>query len=234
MDNNFFVINLGGSLIAPDGVDINFLAEFKKLLVEQIENKNQRFMLITGGGATARAYQSSIDKIIKNPKDEDKDWIGIHATRLNANLVRLIFGEYAYPRINTNPYDIEDFYLCKDPIMIAAGWKPGFSTDYDTVLIAKFMNTKKVVNLSNISYIYDKDPNKHVDAKKLINISWGEYREMIDSKWHPGMHAPFDPIAAKFADEQNLEVVTISGKDLDNFKRYLNGESFNGSTISND
>ncbi len=231
--NDTFIINLGGSLIVPDEIDIEFLKRFRDLITYQIENHNQRFVFITGGGSTARKYQESAEEINNNITNEEKDWVGIHSTRLNAQLVKTIFKEYAYTRINTNPYDLEDFYSCKDPVMVAAGWKPGFSTDYDTALIAKFLGIKKIVNLSNISYIYDKDPKKYPDAKKVEEMSWPEFCKMVGETWTPGMHAPFDPVAAKFANKENLEVVTISGQNLDNLKRYLNNERFEGSIICN-
>ncbi len=230
---NTFVINLGGSLIMPDEIDVDFLKKFRDLIVNQIENHNKKFVFITGGGATARKYQSSAEEVSESISDEDKDWLGIHSTRLNAQLIRTIFRKYAHPKINTNPYDLEDFYSCDNPIMIAAGWKPGFSTDYDTALISKFLGIKKIINLSNISYIYNKDPKKYSDAEIVEEMSWYEFCAMVGDKWTPGMHAPFDPVAAKFANKEDLEVVTMSGENLQNLENYLNNEKFEGSVICN-
>lgn len=230
---NTFVVNLGGSIVVPDQIDVEFLKEFKNLIIEQIKKKDQKFVFIIGGGKTARRYAEAAGEVSEHVTNEDKDWLGIHTTRLNAHLVRTIFREYAYPRINTNPHDLEDFYKCKEPIIIAAGWRPGFSTDYDSALLAKYLGIKRMINLSNIDYIYDKDPNKFPDAKKLDVISWGELQSMIDSKWIPGMNAPFDPVASKFSDEEDLELVTMNGRNLENVKRYLNGEEFEGSIVRN-
>lgn len=230
---NTFIINLGGSLIVPDEIDVNFLKKFRDLIIDQIENHKKKFVFITGGGFTARRYQGSAEKITDLISNNEKDWLGIHSTRLNAQLIIIIFKEYAYPRININPYDLEDFYSCDNPVMVAAGWKPGFSTDYDTALIAKFLGIKKIVNLSNISYIYNKDPNKYPDAKIIEEMSWCEFCDMVGDKWTPGMHAPFDPIAAKFANKEDLEVVTMSGENLENLENYLNDEKFEGSIICN-
>ena len=87
----------------------------------------------------------------------DLDWIGIHATRLNAQLLRNIFVGHAHPHIIKNPtIDID----ADEPVIIAAGWKPGCSTDYDAVLVAKNQGAMRLVNLSNIDYVYDSDPKK--------------------------------------------------------------------------
>ena len=69
-----------------------------------------------------------------------------------------------------------------DKPIILGEVKPGFSTDLDAVLIAKQLNSKKIINLSNIDYAYDKDPNKFIDAKKIESITWKEYRELIPSE----------------------------------------------------
>jgi uridylate kinase len=148
-------------------------------------------------------------------------------------LVRTIFRDYAYPRINTNPHDLEDFSKCKEPIIIAAGWRPGFSTDYDSALLAKYLEINKIINLSNIDYIYDKDPKKFPNAKKIEQISWNDLQNMLEKKWTPGMNVPFDPVAVDFANKENLELVTMSGKDLENLENYLNGKEFKGSTVKN-
>lgn len=232
-NENTYIINLGGSIIVPDAIDVEFLTKFRDLIVEHIA-KGQKFLLITGGGKTCRNYQNAAGEIDPTLSDEDKDWLGIHATRLNAHLIRTIFHKYAYARINKNPHDLEDFYQCKDPIMIAAGWRPGFSTDYDTALLAKYLGIKKIVNLSNIDYIYDKDPKKFPDAQKVEEISWQDFRAMFGDKWEPGMNAPFDPVASKLADEENLEVVTMNGRNLENVRNYLSDNKFEGSIIRND
>lgn len=228
-----FIVNLGGSIIVPDEVNVEFLKEFRNLILEQIKQKEQRFVLITGGGRTARRYAQAAQAVSEDVNDEDKDWLGIHATRLNAHLIRTIFRDQAHPRINTNPHDLEDFHQCTQPIMIAAGWKPGFSTDYDTALLARYLGIKKVVNLSNIDYVYDKDPQSFDDAKRIEEMSWAEYRDMTADEWTPGMNAPFDPVAAKFAEKEDIEAVTLKGTNLENLRAYLNGEKFEGTLIKN-
>ena len=159
--NKIVVISLGGSLIVPgEEIDWRFLKKFKNLILKFIKNK-KRFILVAGGGFIARKYQKAISKIgVLN--NEDKDWIGIHATRLNAHLLRTIFRKFAHPRINKNPYERFDF---REKILIGSGWRPGVSTDFDAVILAKEYDAGTVINLSNIDYVYNKDPKKFKDAK---------------------------------------------------------------------
>lgn len=225
------VISLGGSLIVPDDIDFRFVKNFKNLITGYIK-KGYKFIIITGGGKTARKYiEASVKVGNSSVTSDDKDWLGIHATRMNAHFIRTIFRKYAHPRINTNPHDLEDFYNFKESVLVAAGWRPGFSTDYDAVILAKYMDIKKIVNLSNIDYVCDKDPKKFPDAKKIEKISWKDFRKIVGNKWDPGMNAPFDPIASKIAQEEDIEVAIMNGKDLTNLQNYIEGKKFKGTVI---
>ena len=219
------VLSLGGSLIIPDGYDANFLGSFKKN-IEKFLKLGYKFVIVCGGGKLARNVQEAASKISKVGND-DLDWLGIHATRLNALVVRYIFGNDAQDPILFDPTEDVSF---KKNIIIAAGWKPGWSTDYDAVLIAKNLGVKEVINMSNVEYIYDKDPKKFNGAKKIENIEWGEFRKLIDGKWKAGMNAPFDPVAAKEAQNSKITAYVI-GKDLKNLENLLHGKEFKGTVI---
>ena len=220
------IISLGGSLIVPNDIDIEFLKEFKKLILSQIE-KGKKFIIITGGGRTARKYQDAL-KEITNPSLEHLDWLGIYCTRLNAEFLELFFSGFAQENIIIDPTLPVSF---DKSLIIGAGWKPGWSTDYDAVLLAKSIGSTRVINLSNIDYAYDKDPNKYPDAKKIEEISWTEYRKLIPAEWNPGLSTPFDPIASKIAEEEKLEVSILNGKNIANLEKCLNGEEFIGTKI---
>ncbi|MBW2977683.1 UMP kinase [Candidatus Woesearchaeota archaeon] len=217
------IVSVGGSVIVPDNVDIKFLKGLRKLVKSYL--KKYRFVLITGGGKTARVYQGAAGKV-KKVTDEDKDWLGIHATRLNAHLLRTIFREVARPAIVTDPTMKVEF----DNVLIAAGWKPGFSTDYDAVMLAQGLGAKTVINITNIDYLYDKDPRKSKSAKKIEKIDWKGFRKIVGDKWSPGLNAPFDPIASKLAQKLQIKLVLI-GRNLNNLKNFLDGKKFKGSSV---
>lgn len=221
------VVSVGGSLIVPDGIDTGFLSAFKTLIVGKVQ-EGFSFCIIAGGGRTARRYQDAAHAVTPLSQT-DLDWIGIHATRLNAQLLRNIFVGHADPEIITNPTaDIN----ADAPIIIAAGWKPGFSTDYDAVLMAKNLGATRLVNLSNIDYVCDSDPHKNPNAKKIEKISWAEFRKIIPDHWDPGLSSPFDPVAAKEAEALGLEVAIMNGAKLSEFSNYLDNKPFIGTVIS--
>lgn len=232
MENNITVISLGGSLIVPRHIDWQFLKKFRELIISEIK-KGKKFAIITGGGYAAREYIQAANKIVQLTRD-DQDWLGIHTTRLNAHLVKTIFRKYAHPIINKNPEAEENFdsYFKKgEKIMLAAGWKPGWSTDFVATIIAKRLGAKKLINLSNIKYAYTKDPKKFTDAKIIKEINWKDFRKIVGNRWDPGLSAPFDPVASKLAEEINLEVIIAEGKNLKNLQSILDDKKFQGTVI---
>jgi uridylate kinase len=223
------VVSVGGSLIVPDRIDTDFLARLKSLILEHI-GRSFSFVMIAGGGKTARRYQAAA-QAVTDLSANDLDWIGIHSTRLNGHLLRTIFRNVAHPVMITNPDEVLD--VPPDiPLIVAAGYRPGASTDLRAVQIAARCGATKVVNLSNIDYVYDRDPRENADAKKIERISWTEFRALIPVDWDPGLSSPFDPVAAKEAERLSLEVAIINGAKLDEFSNYLAGKSFMGTIIS--
>lgn len=221
------VISLGGSLIIPDSLDTEFLKDFKSLILSQVA-LGKKFVIITGGGKICRRYQD-VAKELSTPTNDDLDWIGIASLKLNAELLRVVFGEYANERVIN---DLSGSISFDKQIVIGAAHAPGRSTDFDAVEAAKTVGAKKILNLSNIDYAYDKDPNKFKDAKKIEQISWSEYRSLIPAEWNPGLSTPFDPIAAKMAEGEQMQVMILNGKNISNLEKCLNGEKFLGTIIS--
>ncbi|PIR93227.1 UMP kinase [Candidatus Falkowbacteria bacterium CG10_big_fil_rev_8_21_14_0_10_43_10] len=222
-----YIISLGGSLIAPSaGIDWKYLKKFRGLIMEQIQ-KGNKFILVAGGGAICREYQRAAEKVVIL-SDEDKDWLGIHSTRLNAHLLRTIFFDVARPEIITNP---AKKIRAQEAIIVAAGWKPGRSTDYDAVILAKRYKAKAVINLSNINCVYDKDPKEYKNARKIEKINWADFRKIVGNKWIPGLNRPFDPIASQLAEKLKLQVVIMNGKKLGNFEKCLDSKKFQGTVI---
>lgn len=232
MSKENIIISLGGSLVAPDGIDVAFLKVFKKTIVKFLD-KN-RFFIFVGGGKICRDYQKAMLEFGADSKE--RDLIGIDVSRLNARIVKQVFGEAAFSEIITNPS--KKINTRKD-VIIAAGWKPGWSTDYCSVALAKNMGIKTIVNLSNIDYVYDlpagrqeKTPQDFRNAKPYSQIGWKEFRKLVGNKWSPGLSAPFDPRASKDAEILKIKVVIVNGRKIERFENYLNGKKFIGTTIS--
>ncbi len=188
-----------------------------------------RFIFVTGGGKICREYLNVARTIFPEVSDEELDWMGIKCTKVNAELLRIIFSDMAYFKVLDHP---QKQYKTPKKILVSGGAKPGQSSDAVAVSLAKSHGTNMVINLSNIDAVYDKDPKKFPDAKKISHISWREYRKLIGNEWNPGANFPFDPIAARRAEKNKCTVIIALGSDLKNFTKILRGEKFEGTIIS--
>jgi uridylate kinase len=224
------VISLGGSIVAPEGVDVKFLKDFADLVRSLLEEDNERrFIFVVGGGGPARAWQNAYREICRSAvSDEEADWIGIMATRLNAQLVKAVMAEWCFQEVVTDPTIGEPI---SGRVLVAAGWKPGFSSDNDAVLLAGRFNARTVINLSNIEKVYTGDPRIDPHARPLDRISWEDFRAMVGNTWVPGTNVPFDPVASRHAQELGLKVVCAAGRNLENLRKIVCGGDFTGTTI---
>lgn len=263
------VLSLGGSIVAPNGIDAVYLASFVKMAKEYLDiDASNKLIIVVGGGATARSYQNECKKVLHSLEHEVEkdalDWIGIMATRLNAQVVKTAFTSLSPCDVVINPKGTlliegeigkiegtgkedtggrtegigervgseggkEEF---KGRVLVAAGWKPGFSTDNDAVLLAIRFGAKEVLNLSNIDMVYTADPKVDKNAKPISKISWQEFCKIVGEDWDPGKNAPFDPIASKAAREAGLTVICANGRNNSNTFSILTGQEYVGTTIS--
>lgn len=185
--------------------------------------------MVVGGGGPARVYQQAYrNSINDSPSNDEADWIGIMATRLNAQLLKAIFSDICPNPVVYDPTAVE---LFSGQVLIAAGWKPGFSTDNDAVLLAERFSATQVINLSNIEKVYTDDPKKNPDAKPIDAISWERFIQMVGTEWEPGKNVPFDPVASLRAKKTGIQVICAGGSDLDNLDNILNDRPFKGTTI---
>lgn len=224
-----FVIDLGGSVVAPQEIDVAFLKKFYLFLKKEIKRGNQ-FIIIVGGGGVARRYQNAAASITK-VSNKDKDWLGIYATQLNAQLLRIVFKKEATPIVFDKRFKIKNF--SRYPVIIGTGWKPGWSTDFVTTQIAIDFNIKQVIILGKPPYVYTADFEKYKKAKPIKKISWEDYLKLIPSEWSPGLRAPVDPIAARLAKKENIKAIVAFGRNLNNLRKILRGEKFKGTILEN-
>ncbi len=220
------VISLGGSLISTlQGVEIVFLRAFQKIITGAIR-QGQKFIIVAGGGTLCRSYNEVARQLVK-PSQEDLDWMGIMACRMNGYLLKVVLRQYAYPKL---VIDLQEFPKKSYSVVVAEPWEPGHSSDGPAVEMARYQDSGTIVNLTNIDYVYDSDPKKSPSAKPLPRLSWDEYRKLI-GKWKPRGNYPFDPVASQMAQKAGIGVAIMNGANLGNFENYLKGKEWKGTMI---
>jgi uridylate kinase len=232
MPDTVTVISLGGSIIAPKGVDTAFLKGFARLVDAHLAaDTGRKLIIVCGGGTLARDYQAALRDVSPEARKDDQDWVGIAATRVNGELLRRMFRASCVEDLVTDPTAVSVF---AGRVLVAAGWKPGFSTDNDAVVLAQRFSATTVINLSNIAKVYSDDPKTNPDARPLDSVSWKEMFRIVGEEWVPGKNTPFDPTAARAAAKSRIRVIYAEGRDLANLERILEGRDFVGTTIGPD
>lgn len=224
------VISLGGSLIAPQaGIDTKFLKQFRSLVVRYVQ-KGYRFVIIMGGGTIARQYQDALRHAgVTSPIEHD--WIAIRVTRVNAHLLRILFGNAARDSVIMKPSEVHADAFGNKKILLAGGEKPGQTTDCVAVKCAIGVGADMVLNLSNVDYIYDRDPKKYRGAKKLHELSWTNFQKLFPRRHTPGSNVPFDPVATALAKKYKLTVGFL-GANLSNVNNFLQEKKFRGTVVT--
>src|SRR3989344_9526048 len=215
------VISLGGSLIIPNKINTNFLEKFKKILLKN--QKKYKFVVVCGGGNTARNYINGMP-YMKNPTKKEffQSLLGIASTRLNARFMSYFFGEDANEGI---PHDMEEVKnLLRKNIVVFCGalrYAEKETSDSAAAKLARFFNSD-FINLTNVQGLYDKNPKKFKNAKFIPEINHKEFYKMAKKiEFKPGQNFVLDQSGAKIIKKYNITTYII-GDDLKNLDNVLN------------
>lgn len=220
------VISLGGSVIVPDKINYKFLEDFEKL-IKKLSKKN-KFVIVTGGGHTARDY---IDVLRKERLSEHiYSWVGIATTKLNARLVASYF-----KKIKKIPDSLAEVKkaLKKSNVVIcgALGFQPGMTSDANAAQVAQAIKADFFVNITNVKGLYTKDPKKFKDAKFIPKISYDNFLKIASKiNYKAGQHFILDQVAAKIIKKAKIKTICLTG--LKNLENCLKGKKFVGTVIS--
>jgi len=229
------VLSLGGSLIVPKNIDVEFLARFRKVLLKN--RKRYRFVVVCGGGSTARNYIKGLEgmKGMKGVGDRKKVYfqslLGISSTRMNARFMTYFFGKDANRGIPHDMQSVKDSLRRNDIVFCGAlRYAMNQTSDSTAVKLARFLGCD-FVNLTNVKGLYEKNPKKFRKAGFIPEISSKDFLKKARAiEFHPGQHFVLDQTAAKIVDKYGVKSF-ILGEDMENLDRFLNGKHYVGTVI---
>jgi uridylate kinase len=230
MKKKVIVLSLGGSLIIPDKINLNYLSQLKKIILQN--TKKYKFIIICGGGGIARKYISALKEIKINEKLQS--FMGIGSTRMNARFMSYFFNinpEYGIP----HTLSILKKYIRKKDVVFcgALEYKPNQTSDSTAAGIANNFKTN-FINLTNVPGLYDKNPHKHKNAKFISKITWKEFFKLANkTKFKPGQHFVLDQTAAEIIMKHKIPTY-ILGKNLKQLENFIKHKKFKGTTIKGD
>ncbi|MFH1452201.1 MAG: UMP kinase [archaeon] len=225
MNKKIWVISLGGSRIIPDEVDEKFLIEFKKLIDS---HRSKKFVVVTGGGTTARKYMTALKKLGKRTKTQSME--GIAITRLHAKFLTRIFGPSANEEIPANMKKVKNL-LNKNHVVFCGGlrYRRNNTSDGTAAKLAAYLNAP-FINLTNVKGLYTKNPKKFKDAKFIGKITWKKFKTIVDKiKYSAGQHFVLDQLGSKVILEEKIPTYILGS--LDSLDNVLKGKKFVGTLI---
>jgi uridylate kinase len=175
----------GEALAGKDGYGIdtqilNYIAsEIKELVDEGVE-----VAIVVGGGNIIRGVSAAADGIISRTSG---DYMGMLATVINGVAIQEALEHIGIEARLQTAIDMQEIgepfivrrarrHLEKGRVVVFAGGtgNPFFTTDTAATLRASEIGAQMLIKATKVDGVYDKDPNKFDDAKKLESISYDQ------------------------------------------------------------
>tara|TARA_A100001011_G_scaffold108035_1_gene114617 strand:+ start:113 stop:814 length:702 start_codon:yes stop_codon:yes gene_type:complete len=207
------MLKISGESLAgtnEQGFDFKILNDLAES-IKKLSNKNIQISIVLGGGNFIRGSSFSngvVDRVTS-------DYMGMLGTVINSlalqsNLEKIGMPSRVMTAISINrvaePYikNKATRHLEKGRIVIfgSGTGNPFFSTDTAAVLRASEMKSDVILKGTKVDGIYDKDPIKNDDAKKISHISYSDYLNK-DIK-------VMDATAISLAKDRSLPIIIFS------------------------
>jgi len=223
------VISIGGSILAPDGADYEYIKKFSSLIRELAKNNKNKIGIVVGGGRVARKYIESARRFGAN--EFFSDLIGIAATRLNARILIAALFDISNLEPCETIMDAERD-LKNNNVVIMGGTHPGHTTDCVAAMLCEYINADLFVIATSIDYVYTKDPRKYPDAEKLETLSFDDLIKISgEVELDAGSSTVVDIVAANIMKRSKINTYVLHAADVENLKSALSGDKFVGSVI---
>lgn len=222
-------LKIGGSVLAPETIDLEYIRTVSSMLVEVVQRQGHRLFIVVGGGKMARKY---IDACRALGADESYlDEVGIEASRMNAMVLISGLGDKAYHQ------PAKDFNEAvsaghRHSVVVMGGTHPGHTTDAVCAMLGEKVKAKRMIVTTNVDGIYTADPRTNKDARLLKKVEPTELMDLCgQAMGRAGSSGAVDPLAAKIISRSGIPTAVVNGKDISNMKAAILGKKFKGTII---
>ncbi len=215
----------GESLAGDDNKGINFqkVLEICTEIKDAVNKTGIELGIVVGGGNFWRGRSNQhMDKCTS-------DYIGMLATTMNALALNDAFkqlGQESRVQTGIEMRQISEFYIKnradrhmqKGRIVIfgCGTGSPFFSTDTAAALRAAEINANILLKATNVDGIYDFDPKKNKDAKKIDELS---YIDVLNKKLKV-----MDSTAISLCMDQEIPIIVYNLNNKGDLLKIINGE----------
>ena len=229
------LLKLSGEQLAgkyENGIDPEWAGWLAKQVKKSAEDGAQ-IVIVVGAGNLVRGADVARPGIQRVTADH----MGMLATMINALALTDIFEAngvktrclsniFAEQVAEPFVHRLANKHLRKGRVVILAGGtgRPYLTTDTAAVVLALEMDCEIVLKATKVDGVYDKDPAKHKDAKKLAKL---DFQKAVENPHIKVM----DKAAMGLAMEQNMKVVVFNPLDDNSISDVVAGKDI-GTTIS--
>ena len=215
----------GESLAGNDSKGINFdrVLEICAEIKDVVDKTNVQIGIVVGGGNFWRGRSNlEMDRCTS-------DHIGMLATTMNALAINDAFkqlGQDSRVQTGIEMRQISEFYIKnradrhmqKERIVIfgCGTGSPFFSTDTAAALRAAEVNADILIKATNVDGIYDSDPKKNPEAKKIDELS---YIDVLNKKLKV-----MDSTAISLCMENETPIIVYNLNNKGDLLKIINGE----------
>lgn len=220
------VVSIGGSILIPGDGDSSYISELSQMLRSAVGDRC--LMVVCGGGRISRYYSETGRAL--GGSTEQLDRMGIMITRVNAALLRVALGDVA---VGGAPDTVEEAaVMCEEGrIVVMGGTVPGHTTDAVATMLAREVGASKVINATAVDAVYTEDPKVNPDAERYSELTISQLADLVYSQHDAGRSSVFDPKGVRIAAEEGIDILIVSGRDLEDLEAAITGRPVKGTVV---
>jgi len=214
------IIRIGGSIVASP-LNPTLMNRYAELL-QDLKRRSHSVAAVVGGGSLSR-------ELIRTAKamglsEPYQDEVAISISRVMAQLLALRLGKSGSLAVPTTIRDAANLFE-KGKIVVMGGLKPGMTTDTVAAILADRVNADLLVKATDQEGIYNHDPRKFPDARKLDSLSFNDLSKLFEADRHKaGIHQIVDPEAVRTLQKKKIKTVIVNGFNPENVLFAVKGE----------
>lgn len=231
------LVKFSGEALATEGgfgIDTDIL-KFIAAEIKDLRDNNIEVGIVIGGGNFIRGVTAAKDGLIKRTSG---DYMGMLATVINSIAIQEAL-EYIGLDVRVmsamkiqevaEPFIVRraNRHLEKGRVVIFASGtgNPFFTTDTAATLRAIEIGSEMIIKATKVDGVYDKDPAKYPDAKKLPELS---YEDALQDNIKV-----MDDTSIALAKENGIPIVVCDMNIQGNLARIINGDHTHCSIVKN-
>jgi len=198
-------------------------------VLQDLKRQGHGVAAVVGGGSLSRDMIRTAKAMGLSEPYQDE--VAISVSRVMAQLLALRLGKSGSLTVPTTIEEAADLFE-KGKIVIMGGLKPGMTTDTVAALLADRVNADLLVKATDQEGIYNRDPRKFPDARKLDLLSFNDLSKLFEANKHrAGIHQIVDPEAVRILQKRKIRTVIVNGFKPENVLLAVKGEKV-GTVIS--